>query len=478
MLILRVIQYRICFGLKFMKLKTQTCTPFSGLSGRSVRLMWLAMNAGVLLIVGCVEARKPGWLGLNAYLSGSQVGTRASELAGDVIHERDMQTELLAELGVSRVRDAFMNWGHIQREQGGPLDFSLSDDLVRRAQTVPIQLLSVCWGVPRWAAAGSGASVVDFGVPSRRHADAFVDFVDRFVERYDGDGRKDMPGLQQPIRAYEFMNEIELVPTGEYAYWLKLFHHTVKNADAKATVVLGALRSPGLRIGDASGADDPGYFARLLSDRELSGTGWPFFDVVSFHGYPARYPGRRAFDEPLVYLRQSMANHGLDLPVWLTECGADGNRKQEATQAEDLVKWVLRARGLGIERVYWYCLWDRPRLAHPDVQENMGLLSEGVNDRGLHRKLAFQAFGKLLAELENRPTVTRQDEGLYKLTGNMDEPVYVIWRVEGYEPLAVPISDWWEVRTLSGARYKRRGAAIQVMGSPVFLERTRSAFLE
>src|SRR4029079_19054861 len=128
-----------------------------------------------------------------------------------------------------------------------------SDELVSQAQSRGLDLLAICSGVPGWASSHHPAPVFDFDVPALEREEAFRRFVRAFVERYDGDEQSDMPGLTRPIRAYEFLQEMEDTPSQEYAYWLRVFYEAVKDADASAIVSLGSLRSPGLVIsGDKS----------------------------------------------------------------------------------------------------------------------------------------------------------------------------------------------------------------------------------
>ena len=81
---------------------------------------------------------------------------------------------------------------------------------------------------------------------------AYGDFVEKVVERYDGDGQDDMPGLVIPIKYWEIMNEPEMqggsiggageelkffVGTPEeYLEILKTSYQAIKKADPKAKV--------------------------------------------------------------------------------------------------------------------------------------------------------------------------------------------------------------------------------------------------
>jgi hypothetical protein len=452
------------------------------LFGRIVfrRVVAAGLLAAVMLMAsGCAKSKpKPPtlWVGLNTHLGHSDYDGQWPSAKTSAV-DRDIYFNLIKQLGVSAIRDLFMSWARVQSQPDAPYDFTLSDDLMRRAQDAGVDILALCWGVPRWAASGPGQLSVDFGLPSSQHRDAFIAFVRAFVERYDMDGKDDMPELRQPIRAYEFMSEVESIPVDEYSHWLRLFYVTVKEADPNATVSVAGLRSPGLRTINESSGDYHKYFEELLASPELEGSGYPYFDVVSFHSYPEHYPGRTAFDDALAYLRTTMAQHDLRLPIWLTEFGYNSGASGEARQADQIVKWAIRARSLGIDRVYLYCLWDYHWPGGSRTDQNMGLVREVESGKLPPRKPAFHAYAGLIRELRQRPNVDFRGNGWYALTGK-GEPVFAVWRVESYNPREALMPDWWQVRTLSGKITVRQGTDIRLTSSPIFIERTPSPFIE
>jgi Beta-galactosidase len=94
----------------------------------------------------------------------------------------------------------------------GVYDWSAWDSLVRAAQTRDITLLaSIGNGVPQWA----NASPDWRAKPTDLYADpmqntAWYQYFQHVVERYDGDGVNDMPGLTRPIKFWELWNEPDL----------------------------------------------------------------------------------------------------------------------------------------------------------------------------------------------------------------------------------------------------------------------------
>ncbi len=452
-------------------------------ANRGERAMCLASYRGAVLLLlaaailtGCAQpSGKSAWFGLNTQLGHFDLEGRWPA-AKTTERDRQIYFDLVSELGVTQIRDLFMSWARAQPAPDAKYDFAISDDLVRRAQAAHTEILAVCWAVPRWAAATSTGPSIDFGVPARAHADAFKAFVRKFVDRYDGDGLNDMSGLRRPIEAYEFMNEMENVPPGEYAWWLKLFYETVKAEDSRAMVSIGSLRSPGIRTVSQPEGDYPTYLERLLAEPSLSGPKYPYFDVVSFHNYPSSYPGRSEFSDALAYIRKTMAARQLNLPVWLTEYGFNSGTQEEDRQKDNIVKWAIKARALGIDRVYLYCLRDYHWPGGAGAGENLGLVREAAGGEVPTKKPAFRAVATLLRELSERPRVARRGEGLYVLTGK-GEPIYILWKEESYDPSSELIPGWWRVRTLNDQTITRQGSAIAVTGTPVFLQNVKSPFM-
>ena len=78
----------------------------------------------------------------------------------------------------------------------------------------------------------------------------YKNFVSKLVERYDGDGADDMPGLTIPVKHWEVLNEPEFQEepliffqgsSADYFEILQATYETVKKADPEALVVQGSM---------------------------------------------------------------------------------------------------------------------------------------------------------------------------------------------------------------------------------------------
>jgi hypothetical protein len=447
---------------------------------RTPTFVFFVFVGAACLAVGC-HAPTSNWIGINTELGHGDYGgqwTSAKNTAAD----REIYFRLVQELGVKNVRDLFMSWYRVEPREGQAYDFSVSDDIARRAGEAGVDLLALCWVIPSWAAEDQTGAAWSFGVPRRDKADAFVRFVTAFVERYDGDDLVDLHGLKRPVHCYEFLNEMEAVPVAEYAFWLKLFYQTVKAADPWAKVVLGSLGSPGYRMATRPTGDYHTYFDRLMASGQLAGRGYPYFDAVGFHNFPSSYPGRTPFANAALYLQQVLERHGVDRPIWLTEFGCDSRDSEpggQSAQAAEIVKMAIEARALGIERAYLHNLWDYRLPGHPDVIDTFGLVREAASGQVPVKKPAFEAFRVLNSLAGECERITRVRPGVYAIKSAAGVS-YIAWQEEG-RPAATGngllSNNWWIVTSLDGKTTTLHGSAIKLTGSPVFLRMTQSPLI-
>ncbi len=347
---------------------------------------------------------------------------------------------------------------------------------------------------PPWAQSVSG--VYCSSVKPEYLAD-YAAFIQAAVERYS----------QPPynVRYWELGNEPDVDPSlgvgnstgimgcwgdqsdpyyggGYYADMLKVVYPAIKSADPDAQVLIGGL----LLNCDPTDPDCPGdkkippkFFEGILRNG-----GGEYFDIVSFHGYPAFYSGlivdeiSTAWDQrggvvtgKAAFLREVMQQYGVDKPLLHTEgallcpewnptdCNPPGAAYEEA-KAEYVVWLFVRALAGDFQGSIWYTLdgggW-----------RNGGLIGDTASPNP-----AYQAFKFITAELQDA-RYTEQLSGLdpalrgyaFQKTG---KTIWVVWSADGaahtltlpagvtavYDKLGAPIS---------------AAAALQV-DSPVYIE--------
>ena len=143
--------------------------------------------------------------------------------------------------------------------EGVPGDrrWDIADWHVSRWQADRLAIVGTIWPFVDWdqrTCHGSDPQVqpVLRELPNRLFApcddDAFVAWLADVVERYDGDGVDDMPGLAYPIRHWEVANEPAMQgghghffqgTSADYLSMLELAFDTITSADAMATVLTG-----------------------------------------------------------------------------------------------------------------------------------------------------------------------------------------------------------------------------------------------
>ncbi len=189
-------------------------------------------------------------------------------------HDRDVQAKQLLEFeswGRTFAKTRPIRWGRVEPmppRSGKPAyDWKSVDAAIRVWQLAglePVPVLSPKspWGcVPldktAWvrrvtkelsAAEAEAAMRTQLGAPTPRpeHWVKWERFVHDFVERYDGDGEDDMPGLRRPVRYLQILDRADLPSgwLGSADEYLRLLHHAgqgAKNAFETVRIVHGAV---------------------------------------------------------------------------------------------------------------------------------------------------------------------------------------------------------------------------------------------
>ena len=367
--------------------------------------------------------------GLVTYLSLRHSGTELGDSIKPSAEDRTRYLDAFRELGVTTVRDAIVNWAEVQPERGGPYDFGYLDDLVRKASERGIDVLGLAYFFPPWATVGEDCpwnfpNDGRYKLPLRKHEADFRKFVHVSVGRYCGCAPESL-SLKAPVRQFVFMNETEgyggeFLAPDEYAHWLRVFSEEVRAIDPKIRVVAPALAAPGGWHGNYLQGE---FLDRLLDSAELRGPGWPYFDIVDYHPYPAAYGAAQAdlfaIDAATSYVRGTLARHGLRMPLWITELG--DNSSDEITQADRIVEYAIHAASLGVERVYIFGMADYGSKNH------WGLLQDTPSGQPPVRKASFIAYKTLLSKISDNQRVDFLGPGRYRVFRKGQSDVYVLW---------------------------------------------------
>ena len=232
-------------------------------------------------------------------------------------------------------------WGWIEPQTGkrgrGRYLWTASDNWVRKWQNNRLAVLVMIWPFAQWdqnsCHADEPAAVNPRpGMGDRLYAPcdskAYASWLRAAVERYDGDGVDDMPGLEYPLRHWEVGNEPDMHgpnltifqgDSADYLELLKLSYTTIKAADPNAEVLIAA---------PSKWPETIGYWRPIMK------AGISYFDVGNVHSLKVDDDFRAS--EYRGFLDEYGAGYK---PFWITEAGVFEGGK--ALEQEELSKITI-----------------------------------------------------------------------------------------------------------------------------------------
>jgi hypothetical protein len=269
----------------------------------------------------------------------------------------------------------------------------------------------------------------------------YSDFVKAVVERYDGDGIDDMPGLKNPIKHWQVDNEPPKRLKG-YTKLLEITYKAIKEADSDCKVLIGGATGFPKDLEKNFNRD----FVPML--KELSGK---YFDIFDFHWYGTlkEYAGCQ---KTCNVIRKALDDNGFkNIPIWITEMGAYSGKpkmgryefeyQSESDQANDILRILLHPLSYGVSKVFpaFGMIEGFVDPKDNDYFDNTGLIYDGIGqyDKGIGvKKLSFWTYKFIAqnlanADLSNVATVFDKDG------------VKVIKFIVSAKPVYVGWFDWW-----------------------------------
>ncbi|MEM4389136.1 MAG: hypothetical protein QXG98_00555 [Candidatus Micrarchaeia archaeon] len=351
----------------------------------------------------------------------------------------DTDYSAAVELGVgwNRPMTGPFDWNMIERVEGG-YDFNLTDEYVARSQANNLTIQAIIWPYnnrDQLSCHGNECKFQGIGSLSLfRCAPCdyrkYERFVRALVERYDGDGVEDMPGLREAIRYWEVVDRPSLGDGNapyfrgtsfEYANLLRVTYGAVKASCPECEVMYG-----GLSDLDVSTVN---FFERTLQFGAKD-----HFYIASLH---ANNAGEGV---NLLSFKNVLARNNLKKEVWLTEVayptgnftyeryGPGVKSLSEEEQAAVLVRSYVFALANGAKKIFYSRLKEGPTLSE---EENSYALVK--YDGG--KRPAFYALKFLIHQIDRFTSVEMLDYGpevrAYKfVVPSKPAPVYVFWSNE------------------------------------------------
>lgn len=297
----------------------------------------------------------------------------------------DERIALVKALGVRHVRVHSASWPRLNATNPTRVG---ADDFLARVLEAGLEPLVMIGPWP----GNAPAATTDRYVPA--DLDGYAAWVTATVERYDGDGKDDAPGLGKGVHAWEIDNEPDLHHTtpprgskvmvddfesaADYAKVAAVTMDAILAADAGALVLPAGLFAP-------AGPRTASYADALWGLPAFSER----FRATNTHAYPRDPAAVWDGEDRLETLAPGRAR-------WMTEVSI-GDELGEGVQARFLATLYLDALARGVERVYWHSLREPPlrAAARPGPHPSEG--NHLYTGEPAHPKLAGVTMQHLLA---------------------------------------------------------------------------------
>lgn len=378
-------------------------------------------------------------------------------------------------------------WGQIEPEPG-TFDFSQTDQYVKEAQDNGFNALANIQPFAAWDQKANEGKFPEVQLQDPRsgrtrgkptNMGAYKSFVKKLVERYDGDGKEDMPSLKYPIKYWEAANEPEMQnpplvffqgPPKDYFEVLKATYEAIKSADENAKVLNGGM----------AGMQD---FMTKYWQGVFDLGGGNYFDIANIHsishGEPLNIPDFKDF----------LARNKISKPIWVTEVQIEDRqeKKTEEEYADSLARSYTFALANGAEKLFYVNL-KLPEGGLPGEGEGgpgFSDLSTLISKSGQKQPL-FDAH-KTIAERFDQPfTVEKVKEeisaptepgkpggarkiqaGQYKFTIK-GKTIFALW---GSGAVPAELTGKVKVTYMNGEKKEMDASAITLSESPILAEK-------
>jgi len=287
----------------------------------------------------------------------------------------------------------------------------------------------------------------------------YIQFVRDLVERYDGDGVDDMPGLKNPIKYWQIDNELpgpapsEISPafnpetnsesTAEwlsaslknYTHILEITIKAIRAQDPEAKIALSGMAD----VGPATEKLFRAYYLGVLQRLEEK-----HIDIFDYHFYGNGSGDWKVMKDAYQMIREGLDKIGYkDTLIWITETAAytgrprdvqgDAPYKTEKEQAIDLFKRIIFPFSFGVKKIFWFSIMDNPSSEGPDGHTGLLYNGKGEGNPGYcAKKLSYYTAKKLTEMLrgcnwENMQVIQEKDGiGVYKFMKQAN-PLWVVW---------------------------------------------------
>lgn len=233
----------------------------------------------------------------------------------------------LAEIGapVAKHYPEHIEWGVMQPAPDAPIDFHRLDAFVREFQAVGFtDLVVTLKSHSNWASINHTRLNSVNAAPKPEYLDLYANWVSAIVERYDGDGVDDLPGLLYPVRYYEIGTEFssyEPGPVADYITMLERAYASAHQAYADvqiahvAFLTASVFTDPTLDIETAWAEAIPPVQRHSLADHRAILARPDIFDLINIHALTDPYE----IEAIVGWLNSEMAQQGYSKPIIISD---------------------------------------------------------------------------------------------------------------------------------------------------------------
>lgn len=354
--------------------------------------------------------------------------------------------DFAADIGIRWDRPGYFIWSLIQPNLNQSFKWDNYDRYFNSMPNTINSMGNIVIGNPRQDTATYTAYARNEKSFLPKNTQEYKQFVKAVIERYDGDGKNDMPNLKNPIKYWQVDNE---PPHGmtDYAEFLKITYEAIKEADPSAKVIIGGV--PGMPpVSDYLKIFDRFYLPILNDLAKFNGR---YFNIFDFHWYGNATGDYLGAKEVFEHIKNKVDALGLTPSdgYWITEMGTysgdplpvkpidstDYPYQTEKQQAVDLVKRYVYPLSFGIKKIFMAFGLVEGFKNDEGYFDFTGLIYDGKfnNDQGKGvKKLGYYTYKKMVEILDgsdwNNIQTIQESDGIYiyKFTKN-GKPIWVAW---------------------------------------------------
>jgi hypothetical protein len=364
------------------------------------------------------------------------------------MHPDDFQD--MTDLGIfwQRPHPGPFVWNEIETS-AGVFNWDRCDEEVKNSQKYGVNIIATVWPFADWdqsschskISSHGGLIFDELGDYRQKPCDIvlYQNFINKLVERYDGDGVDDMPGLVVPIKYWEVSNEPSmqsdwltffLGSSQDYFDILNATYQSVKNADSNAFVVKGGMA--GVMV------ENTDFWSEVF---DLGGNS--YFDIGNIHSINSDSDGVNGPE-----YKQFLDQQGIDKPFWVTEVelgsmSQDKNEYIEEGMSDAIVTNFVLAFASDAEKIF-----------HPGIMKKSGKMD------------TYNALKTIVDKIDYFENVEELDEGQYKFTLE-NNVVYILW---GEGSIPSEITGQIKKTDVNGTESIIDSDELSLSKNPVFIE--------